>query len=141
MKYYLVLLILLSSNATFATQKIYQYKTVNNVIEFSDVRESGKTLTREFEIKRTTQAQKKEINLNLEKIRVFNKEFDKRYYDEKKRQYEAAKRSAENKKRAEQKKKAAYNEAVSKLKPSKRRKQLRKDRIKMKKLKENKQSS
>lgn len=42
--------------------------------------------------------QQEEINRSLEKIKAYNKDFNQRYYDNKKNQYEAAKKKAEEKK-------------------------------------------
>ncbi len=155
MKRYWTLLIILSINTSFAnthSQTIYQYKNQYNITEFTDRADSEKILTQKFEIKTTSVEQQEAINQALEKLRVYNDDFNQRYYDNKKRQYETAKKNAEQKKRAQQAKaaqarenskltrrerrkhkaEAAHAREVSKLTRSERRKHLLRDNIRKK---------
>lgn len=132
MKTYWIFLILFSINASFAnnhSQIIYQYKNQHNVTEFTDTPNSEKKLKQVFEIKKTSLEQQQKINHALEKVRAFNNDFNKRYYDNKKREFETAKRNAEEKKRAEQKAKAAHARDVSKLTRHHRHEHQRRDAV------------
>lgn len=100
MKIYWTFLILFSINASFANNHshiIYQYKNQHNVTEFTDTPNSEKNLKQVFEIKKNSLEQQLKINHALEKVRAFNKDFNKRYYDNKRREFETAKRNAEQK--------------------------------------------
>jgi len=133
MKRYWILLMILSINTPFAntysSQIIYQYKNQYNVTEFTDRADSEKIFTQKFEIKKTSAEQQEAINRSLEKVRAYNKDFNQRYYDNKKHQYEAAKKNAEKKKKAKQKAEAEHNKKVSDLGWNRRRKHIRRDTI------------
>jgi len=132
MKRYWILLIILTINTSFAnnhSQTIYQYKNQYNVTEFTDIANSEKILTQKLEIKKTSMEQQEAINRLLENIKIYNEDFNQRYYDNQKRQYETKIRKAKAKKQAEQQAEAEHNKEVSELRRHKRRKHLRKDRI------------
>ncbi len=136
MKCYWILMMILSINTSFAnthSQTIYQYKNQYNVTEFTDIADSEKILTKKVEIKTTSVEQQEAINRSLEKLKAYNRDFNQRYYDNKKRQYESAKKNAKEKKIAKKQAEEAHAKGVSKLSRHKRHMHKRKDAIRKKK--------
>lgn len=136
MKQIILFLFFLISISCYAEQQvktIYQYKDDSNVTEFTDTNDSNKTLINELSIKSSTETQKQNSEKQLEKIRAYNKDFNQRYYDEKKRNNEARKRKDKEQRELKKRKKEAHDEYVSDLSRHKRKKHLTRDRIRQKK--------
>ena len=136
MKILIVYLLFLIANLAHADNNehtIYQYSSKSGVTEFSDTLDSNKKLVKKIIIRQPSDIQVKEGLQRLNKVRDYNKDFTKRYYDEKKREYDAKKRKEKEAKEIAKRKQEAHDETVSKMKHNhKRRKHLRRDRMREK---------